>query len=84
MFEDPGTPESSIRQEGSAVAIRCAHGDTVLYLLAEISVKIDGQPINIEAAVSNTLPVSLLLGTDNPELPELLEGRIRGDDSKTY
>ena len=35
--------------------------------------------MNIEATVSNTMPVSLLLSTGNPELPELLEGRITGD-----
>ena len=56
--------------EGDAVTIRCAHGDTVLYPLVEI--KVDGHPISIEAAVSETLPVDVLLGTDVPELTHLL------------
>ena len=60
-------PESKI-QQGEAVAIRCAHGDTVLYPLAKISLEVAGCPITAEAAVSDTLPVSLLLGTDTPEL----------------
>ena len=64
-------PEEKVR-EGNAIAIRCAHGDTVLYPLAEISLEVEGHPITVEAAVSNTLPMSVLLGTDNPELKELL------------
>ena len=58
--------------EGDAVTIRCAHGDTVLYPPAEIELKVDGHPISIEAAVSKTLPVDVLLGTDVPELTHLL------------
>ena len=59
-------------KEGEVVAIRCAHGDTVLYPLAEISLDIGGRLITVEAAVSDTLPMAVLLGTDTPELPELL------------
>ena len=47
-----------------AVTIRCAHGDTVLYPLASIQIEISGQTIQVEVAVSTTLPVSVLLGTD--------------------
>ena len=60
-------------EDGGAVAIRCAHGDTVLYPLAKISLEVEGRPITVEAAVSSTLPMSVLLGTDNPELSTLLE-----------
>ena len=60
-------------QDGEAVAIRCAHGDTVLYPLAKISLEVDGKSIVVEAAVSETLPMSVLLGTDIPELTELLQ-----------
>ena len=60
--------------EGDAVTIRCAHGDTVLYPLANIEMEVNGLPIKVEAAVSETLPVSVLLGTDVPELTQLLEG----------
>ena len=63
-------------QEGDVVTIRCAHGDTVLYPVAEVEVEVGGRRIQVEAAVSDTLPVSVLLGTDVEELGELLEGGI--------
>ena len=71
MFKDFGTPEVDTRGESSgyAVAIRCAHGDTVLYPLAKISLEVEGQSIDVEAATSETLPMSVLLGTDILELP---------------
>ena len=59
-------------KDAGAVAIRCAHGDTVLYPLADISLEVNGKQIAVEAAVSGTLPMSVLLGTDTPELAELL------------
>ena len=69
--------------EGDSVAIRCAHRDMVLYPLTKIELEVDGQPISIEAAVSGTLPVDVLLGTDVPELTQLLGGttlgKLRGD-----
>jgi len=58
--------------EGDAVNIRCAHGDTVLYSLAKLELRVDGLPLSVEAAVSKTLPVPVLLGTDVPELHQLL------------
>ena len=58
--------------EGDAATIRCAHGDTVLYPLAKVSLEIDGLHIEVEAAVSSTLPVSVLLGDDVPELQQLI------------
>ena len=61
---------------GEAVAIRCAHGDTVLYPLAKVHLKVDGQSLNITAAVAERLPVSVLLGTDVPRLTELLSGKL--------
>ena len=64
-------PASKI-QEDEAVAIRCAHGDTVLYPLALISLEVGGHLIEVEAAVSDSLPMSVLLGTDTPELSKLL------------
>jgi hypothetical protein len=60
--------------EGDAVTIRCAHGDTVLYPLAKIDMVVDGMPIKVEAAVSEILPVPVLLGTDVMELTQLLGG----------
>ena len=43
-----------------------------------MQVKIDGKELDIEAAVSETLPMSVLLGTDIPELTSLLKGEVRG------
>ena len=64
-------PAEKILEE--AVAIRCAHGDTLLYPLAQVSMVVDGISIEAEAAVSSTLPMGVLLGTDTKEqLMELL------------
>ena len=71
-------PEKS-RSQAEVVAIRCAHGDTVLYPLAQVQVKIDGYCLEVEAAVSDTLPTSMLLGTDVPEMVNLL-GLTKGTD----
>jgi len=64
-------PEEKIL-EGEAVTVRCAHGDMVLYPLAEVEMELDGAKMMVQAAVSDTLPVSVLLGTDVPELGRLL------------
>ena len=58
--------------EGEAVTIRCAHGDMVLYPLAKIGMEVNGKHLEMEVAVSDTLPVDVLLGTDAQELPVLL------------
>ena len=59
--------------EGESVMIQCAHGDTVSYPLAKVKVVVRGRVVMVEAAVSETLPRSVLLGTDVPQLSELLE-----------
>ena len=64
-------------KEGDAVTIRCAHGDTVLYPLADVNMEVDGLPITVEAAVSDTLQAAVLLGTDVPQLTELLGGQSK-------
>jgi len=48
--------------ERDVATIRCPHGDTALYPLAKVKMEIDGILIEVEAAVSGTLPVSVLLG----------------------
>ncbi|KAL5517748.1 hypothetical protein EMCRGX_G003357 [Ephydatia muelleri] len=53
---------------GEAVTIQCAHGDNVLYPVANVNLVVDGVPLVVESAVSKSLPVSVLLGTDVPEL----------------
>ena len=50
------------------VTIRCAHGDTTSYPLAVVKITIGGKDIITTAAVSGTLPASVLLGWDVPEL----------------
>ncbi len=59
--------------------IRCAHGDTALYPLAEVELEVEGRRIVVEAAISETLPMSVLLGTDVTELKELLGSPKRDD-----
>ena len=75
-------PQDKILQ-GEAVAIRCAHGDTVLYPLANVQIQVEGKVLDIEAAVSETLPMSVLLGTDIPELTSLLKGDASTTESES-
>ena len=63
---------------GEAVTIRCAHGDNVLYPLANVDLVVDGVPLTVEAAVSKSLPVSVMLGTDVPELAKFVRGNTDG------
>ena len=43
--------------EGEVVAIRCSHGDTVLYPLARVHLEVNDHSINVKAALSDTLPI---------------------------
>ena len=63
--------EKDFSQEAT-VAVQCAHGDVVTYPLARVELEVEGQALTVEAAVSDTLPQSVLLGTDVPDLSELL------------
>ena len=63
--------------EGKWVSIRCVHGDTVLYPLADIKLVVEGIPVTVEAAVADSLPVEVILGTDASRMTELL-GRRAG------
>ena len=65
--------------EGEVVAIRCAHGDTVLYPLALVHLEINGQHIDVEAALSDTLPMPVLLGTDVPQLQDFIGQAFSGE-----
>ena len=58
--------------EGEIVAIRCAHGDTVLYPLALVNLEINGHHTEVEAALFETLPMPALLGTDIPQLQDFI------------
>ena len=44
--------------QGEVVAITCAHGYTVLYPLANVQIQVEGKVLDIEAAVSEILPMS--------------------------
>ena len=50
------------------VTICCVHRDTASYPLAVVKINIGGKDIITTAAVSDTLPASVLLGWDVPEL----------------
>ena len=71
-------PESQ-RIEGETAAVTCAHGDTVLYPMAEVEMELEGVKLQVTAALSDTLPVSILLGTDVPELGARLGGLLRAN-----
>ena len=68
--------EKEKKLEGEAVAVRCAHGDMTLYPLAEVDMELEGLKMKVTAAVSDRLPVSVLLGTDTPELSRLLRSDL--------
>ena len=61
------------------MAIHCAHGDTVLYPLALVHQEIKGHQIDVEAAISETLPMPVLLGTDVPQLQDFIEQALFRD-----
>ena len=50
--------------EGQAVSMQCAHGDVALYPIAEVELEMDGARFQVLTAISETWPVSVLLGTD--------------------
>ena len=48
------------------------------YPLARVELEVEGRALIVEAAVSDTLPQSVLLGTDVPDLSELLKAERWG------
>ena len=77
MVHEGYVPKDKLLQ-GVAIAIRCAHGDTVLYPLAQEELEVAGRKVTVEAAVSKTLPTAVLLGTDVAELAEILGEDLKG------
>ena len=61
--------------------IRCARGDVLVYPLAQVEIRIGEKCFMVEAAVSKTLPMSVLLGRDAPDLLDLINTPIEVDDS---
>ena len=53
---------------GKVVVVRCAHGKSVRYPLADVDVEVGGRQFTMQAGVSHNLPVQMLLGRDVPEL----------------
>ena len=54
------------------VSIHCAHGSSVAYPLAKVKIAVGDSSYEVEAAISDQLPVPVLLGRDVPELLEML------------
>ena len=63
MFQNHGEPKVRPILDGKMVSIWCAHGDTQLYNLAMVTVQVQGVIMQVEAAVAESLPVDVLLGT---------------------
>ena len=80
LFSDAGTRMSVWKLIDEEVMVKCAHGDTALYLLAEVKMELEGMKLNVKAAGSESLQVSFLLGTDVAELNRLL----RSDHGSAY
>ena len=80
ILVDTGATQTLVRKELVAdddildgeVTIRCAHGDTASYPLAVVKINIGGKDIITTAGVSGTLPASVLLGWDIPELMDFV------------
>ena len=78
---DTGCDQTLVRKElvpvermvAGEVPIRCAHGDVLMYPLAELEIEIGGSMFAIEAGVTDHFPISVLLGKDVPELMQLLK-----------
>ena len=58
------------------IPIRCAHSDIITYPIAVVEIEIGGRHYAVEAGVVDGLPVSVLLGWDNPDLKDLLQQKI--------
>ena len=57
------------------MVVKCVHGDSVFNPLTNVTISLEGHLIQTVAAVSDTLPASVLLGMDVRELGQLLETR---------
>ena len=63
--------------EGKSVKLRCAHGDIVTYPIADVELLVDDCLMEIQAAVSETLPESALLGKYIPGITQLLSSSVQ-------
>ena len=85
---DTGASRTLVRKElvsqddilDGEVTIQCAHGDVVSYPLAIVKITIGGKDVITQAAVSDSLPASALLGWDIPQLMTLVKGETTETD----
>ena len=68
--------------EQESTIIQCAYGDAIAYPLAAMELEIQGKPVLVNAAVSDTLPQSVLVGTDVPGMLEMLQMRQSTKEGK--
>ena len=64
------------------VDIKCAHGNVVSYPLAEVSMSVGDQPFTVQAAVSDRLPVPVLVGREVPQFDKLLGAALCGGSTE--
>ena len=65
--------DEKLVEQGAHIFIRCAHGDLADYPVARVTITVGGKSYPLFAAVSGSLPVSVLLGRDLPGLVNLLQ-----------
>ena len=90
ILVDTGATQTVVRKElvtdddilDGEVTIQCAHGDTASYPLAVVKINIEGNDIITTAAVSSTLPASVLLGWDVPQLMNFVGKESPQSDGK--
>ena len=56
MIQQSLVPEEK-SLKGHAVTIQCANGDVALYPLADVELEIEGMKVQVQAAISEELPV---------------------------
>ena len=64
------------------VDIKCAHGDVVSYPLAEVSMRVGDHPVKVQAAVSDRLPVPVLVGREVSGFNKLLGATLCGGSTE--
>ena len=72
LVQEKLVPKSKVIP-GQCINIHCAHGDSVVYLVAHVELEVEGIPVVVKAALSPTLPKSVLLSTDVECFPLLLK-----------
>ena len=71
-------------KEGKLVEIQCAHGNTTSYPIAKVDLVVEERDITVEPAVSDTLPQSVLLGVDVPELEDFMVHNRKESDGSAF